>query len=114
MVLLTVEKVDARLFRALITAVRLAEEVGACEAVAKAAAKLVNPVASDWLSPGPPSRPFSWEKDAAMMSYCDAAPPADNCSWARNWLVTRWMLAMSTPINWPPAVRVCWLTMRRA
>jgi len=55
----TLEKVDARLFRAFITPVRLALEVGAWEAVAKAEARLVRPVARDWLSPGPPIDPFT-------------------------------------------------------
>jgi hypothetical protein len=56
MVLETVEKELARLVSAFITPVRPAEEVGACEAVAKAAERLERPVASDWLSPGPPSK----------------------------------------------------------
>ena len=50
-----------------------------------------------------PAAPFSWENRPAMVSYCEAAPPADSCSWARNWSVTRWTLAISTPISWPPA-----------
>ena len=82
MVPATLEKSVARLFSAFITPVRLALEVGACDAVAKADARLVSPVASDWLSPGPPRMPFSWSNRSAMVSYCEEAPPADNCSWA--------------------------------
>ena len=67
--------------------------------VAKALARLVRPVASDWLSPGPPRTPFSWANRLAMVSYCEAAAPADSCSWAKNWLVMRWMLATSTPMS---------------
>ena len=107
MVLETLEKELARLVRAFITPVRLAEDVGAWEAVAKAADRLERPVASDWLSPGPPSRPFNCEKRSAMVSYCEAAPPADSISWLRNWLATRCTLAMSTPISWPFALSVC-------
>ena len=114
MVLETSEKVPARLFSALLTPVRLALEVGAWEAVAKALDRLVSWVASDWLSPGPPKSPFSCENRFAMVSYCDEEPLAESCSWARNWLVTRWTLAMSTPCSWPPALSVCSLTTRRA
>ncbi len=101
------EKVLAKPFSAFITPVRLALAVGACEAVANALARLVMPVASDWLSPGPPSKPFNWANRSAMVLYCEDVPPAARDSWVRNWLVTRWMLAMSTPINWPAALSVC-------
>src|SRR4029079_14280785 len=80
MVLDTLEKVEARVFSAFITPVRLALVVGAWEAVAKALARLVICVASDWLSPGLPRRPFNWLNRPAMVSYCEAAPPAANCS----------------------------------
>ena len=72
MVLDTLEKVGGQAVQAFITPVRLALEVGAWEAVAKAAARLVSPVASDWLSPGPPSTPFNWLNRFAMVSYCEA------------------------------------------
>src|ERR1043165_907643 len=113
MVLDTLEKVAARVFSAFITPVRLALAVGAWEAMAKALAKFVIWVAMDWLSPGLPKRPFNWLNRPAMVSYCEAAPPAANCSWLRKSLVTRWMLAMSTPINWPPADKDSRLTTRR-
>ena len=103
----TEEKLPARLFRAFITAVRLADEVGACEAVAKAADRLVRPVASDWLSPGAPNRPLSWLNRLPIVLYWALVPPADSISCIRNWLATRWTLAMFTPINWPPTDRVC-------
>jgi hypothetical protein len=108
------EKVDAKVLSAFITPVRLALEVGACEAVANALPKLVICVAMDWLSPGLPSNPFSWPNRSAMVSYCEAAPPAESCSWVRKSLVMRWTLAISTPISWPPAESDSMFTIRRA
>jgi len=58
--------------------------------------------------------PFNCVKKLAAVSYCDAAPPAASCSWRRNESTTRWMLPISTPINWPPTANVCSFTTRRA
>ncbi len=85
----TLEMSFARPCREFSTAVELEEDDGACDATPNAAARLVRPVAMDWLSPGPPSRPLSWVKKLAAVSNCEADPLAERFSCCRKESTTR-------------------------